>query len=80
VLGGAEKVRPPREPELEPPPTRASADEIATKLIGNATDKTTASARTVPRAYWVNLISVPSNPRQGDAPLRWAVLPKSEAR
>src|ERR1700710_1726408 len=30
VLGGAEKVRPPREPELEPPPTRAPAsDEIA---------------------------------------------------
>ena len=26
VLGGAEKVRAPREPELTPPPTRASAD------------------------------------------------------
>jgi hypothetical protein len=25
VLGGAEKVRDPREPELPPPPTRASA-------------------------------------------------------
>ena len=29
VLGGAEKVRAPREPELPPPPIRASADEIA---------------------------------------------------
>ena len=29
VVGGAEKVREPREPELQPPPTRASADEIA---------------------------------------------------
>ena len=29
VLGGAENVRAPREPELKPPPIRASADEIA---------------------------------------------------
>ena len=29
VLGGAEKVREPREPELKPPPTRASAAETA---------------------------------------------------
>src|SRR6476620_6997405 len=29
VLGGAEKVRDPRGPELPPPPTRASAAEIA---------------------------------------------------
>ncbi len=29
VLGGAENVRAPREPELEPPPIRASADETA---------------------------------------------------
>src|SRR5712672_4845709 len=29
VLGGAENVRAPREPELMPPPIRASADDIA---------------------------------------------------
>src|SRR5258708_2117770 len=28
VLGGAENVRMPREPELKPPPTRASAGDI----------------------------------------------------
>ena len=44
VLGGAENVRDPREPELEPPPTRASADEIAS-TVGTASDKTTAMAR-----------------------------------
>src|SRR3954467_14788570 len=48
VLGGAEKVRPPREPELEPPPTRASADEIAIAR-GTANATITAIARTIPR-------------------------------
>ena len=43
VLGGAENVRPPREPELPPPPIRASADEIAS-INGNANDRTTAIA------------------------------------
>ena len=43
VLGGAEKVREPREPEPKPPPTRASADEIAI-TVGSASDKTTAIA------------------------------------
>jgi hypothetical protein len=43
VLGGAEKVRAPRDPELRPPPTRASADETAS-IKGNANDKTTAIA------------------------------------
>ena len=38
VLGGAEKVRAPREPELPPPPTRASAAEIAS-ISGSASDK-----------------------------------------
>jgi hypothetical protein len=42
VLGGAEKVRVPREPMLEPPPIRASADEAAS-INGNANDRTTAS-------------------------------------
>src|SRR6195256_295830 len=41
VLGGAENVRDPRDPELKPPPTRASADEIAS-INGNASDRTTA--------------------------------------
>jgi len=43
VLGGAEKVRDPREPELPPPPIRASAEETAS-LTGNANDKKTAIA------------------------------------
>jgi hypothetical protein len=42
VLGGAEKVRVPREPMLEPPPIRASADETA-NINGSANDRTTAS-------------------------------------
>ena len=78
VLGGAENVRPPREPELMPPPTRASADEIAT-TNGRASDNTTAIALTRPRVRCVNFMSLFLNPRQGDALLRWAVLPKSEA-
>jgi hypothetical protein len=41
VLGGAENVREPRDPELTPPPTLASADETAS-ITGNASDKTTA--------------------------------------
>ena len=49
VLGGAAKVRAPREPELMPPPTRASADDIAS-IKGSASDKTTAIALTMPRA------------------------------
>jgi hypothetical protein len=43
VLGGAENVRVPREPELKPPPTRASAGEAAS-ITGNASDKTMATA------------------------------------
>ena len=38
VLGGAVNVRAPREPELTPPPIRASAGEIAA-TSGNASDK-----------------------------------------
>src|SRR5258705_5542242 len=78
VLGGAENVRPPREPELLPPPTRASADEIAT-TTGSATAKTTAIALTRPSARCVNFMSLFLHPRQGEALLRWAALPKTEA-
>jgi hypothetical protein len=77
VLGGAENVRPPREPELPPPPTRASAAEIAS-ITGNANDKTTAIAWTTPRVR-VNFMSIFLSPQQGEALLRWAALPKSEA-
>jgi hypothetical protein len=49
VLGGAENVRVPREPELKPPPTRASAGEAA-EINGNASDRTTAIAWKMPRA------------------------------
>jgi hypothetical protein len=40
VLGGAEKVRVPLEPMLEPPPIRASADDTA-NIKGSANDRTT---------------------------------------
>lgn len=40
VDGGAEKVREPREPDDMPPPTRASADEIAS-AVGSASASTT---------------------------------------
>jgi hypothetical protein len=43
VLGGAENDRPPREPELKPPPTRASAVDIAS-TAGTANDRITAIA------------------------------------
>ena len=64
VLGGAENVRPPREPELPPPPIRASADEIAS-INGNANDKTTAIAWTMPRVRCVNFMFVSSVPSRG---------------
>jgi hypothetical protein len=67
VLGGAEKVRAPREPELKPPPTRASADEIAS-IAGKASDKTIAMARTMPRARRVNFMAVPQIPGRGKRP------------
>ena len=41
VDGGAENVREPREPDDEPPPMRASADEIAS-AVGSASATTTA--------------------------------------
>jgi hypothetical protein len=42
VLGGAENVRVPRDPELIPPPIRASAGAIA-DINGSANDRTTAN-------------------------------------
>jgi hypothetical protein len=57
VLGGAENVRAPREPELKPPPTRASADETAS-TNGIASDKTTAMAWTMPRARCENFMFI----------------------
>jgi len=67
VLGGAEKVRDPREPELPPPPTRASAAEIA-MTSGTASDRTMAMARTIPRVRCVKLIFVSSVPGMGKRP------------
>jgi hypothetical protein len=66
VLGGAEKVREPREPELPPPPTRASAEEIAI-ASGIASERTTAKARTIPRVRCVKFMSLFLNPRHGEA-------------
>jgi hypothetical protein len=66
VLGGAENVRAPREPELMPPPIRASAGETAA-ISGNANDKTTAMAWNMPRAACVNLMFIPQSPAGGSA-------------
>jgi hypothetical protein len=62
VLGGAENVRAPRDPELEPPPIRASADEIAS-INGSASDRATAIAWTMPRARCVNFMCLFLSPR-----------------
>src|ERR1700722_8427679 len=78
VLGGAEKVRAPREPELKPPPIRASAGEIA-DINGSASARVTAIAWTMPRARCVNFMASSLKSPAGEAPLRWAAMPKSEA-
>src|SRR5271154_17668 len=57
VVGGAENVRVPREPELEPPPIRASAADTA-MTNGTASDKTTASACTKPKARCLNFMAI----------------------
>ena len=67
VLGGAEKVRDPREPELPPPPTRASASETAI-ANGSATDRTMASARIIPRVPCEKFMCFSSIPRMGKRP------------
>jgi hypothetical protein len=73
VLGGAEKVRAPRDPELTPPPIRASADETAS-INGKANDKATAIAWTKPRARCVNFMSLSFGPRQGESALNMGSL------
>jgi hypothetical protein len=57
VDGGAENVRVPREPELMPPPTLASAEEAAT-ISGIASDKTTASERIKPEACCLKFMAL----------------------
>jgi hypothetical protein len=76
VLGGAAKVRDPRDPELIPPPTRASAAETAI-ASGSATDRTTAIARTIPRVRCVKFIFVSLNsPAWGKRHLDGQAYPK----
>ena len=67
VEGGAAKVREPREPELNPPPARASAAEIAS-TVGSASDSATAMARTNPPIGSENLMSLTYIPGMGNAP------------
>src|SRR3954471_1960492 len=66
VEGGAEKVRVPREPELEPPPIRASAAETAS-TAGSASERATAIALRRPLLRCMKLILFPITPRNGDA-------------
>jgi hypothetical protein len=56
-VGGAEKVRAPREPELIPPPIRASADEAAT-TSGNASARATVTVFARPRARCVRFMTI----------------------
>jgi hypothetical protein len=65
VLGGAEKLRVPRDPELMPPPMRASADDDIANASGMANDNITASAPTMPRVRCKNLIWFPQFPGRG---------------
>ena len=68
VDGGAVKVRDPREPEENPPPTRASAEEIAS-VAGSASDSTMATVLMSPRRRGVKChVGFPKNPRQGNRP------------
>ena len=64
VLGGAENDRVPRDPELNPPPIRASADDAA-NIKGSASDRTTASVWAIARPRCVNLIAFSSIPGRG---------------
>jgi hypothetical protein len=78
VVGGAENVREPREPELEPPPTRASAiDEIATDT-GRASAASTAKVLKEARKRFEDIIVNSYSPRHGDAVIRWACDGESE--
>jgi hypothetical protein len=67
VEGGAEYVREPREPELEPPPTRASAiDETATDT-GKASAASTAKVLKDALMRFEDIIVDPYRPRHGGA-------------
>jgi hypothetical protein len=72
VEGGAEKVRVPREPELDPPPIRASAEET-TSIDGRATARTIAIAWTITRRRCVNLMLVSQKSPAWGMLLTWAV-------
>ena len=65
VLGGAEKVRVPREPELMPPPMRASAGWTAgqqwQRQRQDDGDRLDDAAGALREFHWL----FPSNPRQG---------------
>jgi hypothetical protein len=65
VLDGAEKVRVPRDPELLPPPTRASAAEPIARTIGKAKERATASALVKLRVRCKIVMSYPSLPGRG---------------
>jgi hypothetical protein len=67
VLGGAEKVRDPREPELPPPPTRASADEIAIAR-GTATTRRVRSPEQFRACVARNFMCFSSIPGMGKRP------------
>ena len=67
VDGGAEKVRPPREPDENPPPTRASAEETAI-TAGSANAMTTATAFTSPCIRCEKVMLVPQIPGRGKRP------------
>ncbi len=78
VDGGAENVRAPREPELKPPPIRASAAETDS-ATGMATDRTTANVLTKAHIRCVNLIAHSSIPGRGTAQLTWRLPYEKEA-
>jgi hypothetical protein len=57
VDGGAANVRLPRDPELKPPPIRASAAETAS-TVGNASERITAKAFMRPPVRCMNFMWV----------------------
>ena len=73
VLGGIEKVRDPREPELKPPPMRASAGDMM-ESVGSASDKTTAMAWTNLRPLSVNFMCLFPIPGRGKRPFKMGTI------
>ena len=59
-------MRDPREPELLPPPTRASAIDDIAIAAGNAKAITTAKVLKDARMRFEDIILNPFNPRHGD--------------